>query len=167
MKSPYSSSNTPAWIRNIQQFFQSREASNIWYKNMPDIVQEYMDKISALTGRSYHLFDYYGAPDAEFITIAMGSVTGTIQETVDALNEQGIKAGYIQVHLYRPFSLRHFLSVLPETAKAITVMDRTKEAGALGEPLFEDVCTALRDADKDIPTYACRYGIPEYDQRCT
>ena len=148
---------------NGDLFFQSREASNIWYKNMPDIVQEYMDKISALTGRSYHLFDYYGAPDAEFITIAMGSVPGTIQETVDALNEQGIKAGYIQVHLYRPFSLRHFLSVLPETAKAITVMDRTKEAGALGEPLFEDVCTALRDADKDIPTYACRYGISGKD----
>ena len=148
---------------NGDLFFQSREASNIWYNNMPDIVQEYMDKISALTGRSYHLFDYYGAPDAEYITIAMGSVTGTIQETVDALNEQGIKAGYIQVHLYRPFSLRHFLNILPETVKAITAMDRTKEAGALGEPLFEDVCTALRDGDKNIPVYACRYGISGKD----
>lgn len=150
-------------VTNPDMFFQSKEASNIWYDRLPYIVQDYMDAMAKLTGRPYHLFDYYGAPDAKRVVIAMGSVTGAIQETIDALMEKGEKVGYIQVHLYRPFSLDHFLEALPESVECLTVMDRTKEPGALGEPLFADVCAALKRADKNLPVYACRYGLSSKD----
>lgn len=150
-------------VTNPDMFFQSREANNQWYDRLPYIVQDYMDKISDLTGRTYKLFNYYGAPDAEHVIIAMGSVTGAIQETVDALNAQGKKTGYVQVHLYRPFSLDHFVQALPDTVRAITVMDRTKEPGALGEPLFTDICAAIEHTGKHIPIMACRYGLSSKD----
>lgn len=148
---------------NPDQFFQAREAANQWYDRLPDIVEEYMNEISRLTGREYKLFNYYGAPDAEHVIIAMGSVTGAIQETIDALNGAGKKTGYLQVHLYRPFSLKHFLQALPDTVRCVTVMDRTKELGALGEPLYEDVCAAMKNAHKDIAVLACRYGLSSKD----
>ena len=150
-------------VTNPDMYFQSKEASNLWYDRLPQIVDEYMQQISALTGRDYKLFNYYGAPDAEDILIAMGSVTGAVQETVDALNAQGKKTGYVQVHLYRPFSIDHFIAALPKTVKRITVMDRTKEPGALGEPLYEDICAAIRHTDIDAKIYACRYGLSSKD----
>lgn len=150
-------------VTNPDMFFQSREANNQWYDRLPYIVEEYMDKISELTGRTYKLFNYYGDPEAEHVVIAMGSVTGAIQEVVDALNKQGRKVGYLQVHLFRPFSLEHFLQALPETVRSITVMDRTKEPGALGEPLFEDVCAAVEHTGRHIPIMACRYGLSSKD----
>lgn len=150
-------------VTNPDMFFQSREANNQWYNRLPYVVEEYMDKISQLTGRTYKLFNYYGDPEAEHVVIAMGSVTGAIQEVVDALNKQGKKVGYVQVHLFRPFSLEHFLQALPATVRMITVMDRTKEPGALGEPLFEDVCTAIEHTGRHIPIMACRYGLSSKD----
>ncbi|MCH4179163.1 MAG: pyruvate:ferredoxin (flavodoxin) oxidoreductase [Megasphaera sp.] len=150
-------------VTNPDMFFQSQEACNIWYDRLPDIVHDYMDKVSELTGRDYKLFNYYGAPDAENVIVAMGSVTGAIQETVDALNKQGKKTGYLQVHLYRPFSLKYFFEALPTTVQCITVMDRTKEAGAVGEPLYEDVCAAISHMSKPVPVLACRYGLSSKD----
>ncbi len=150
-------------VTNPDMFFQSREASNRWYDRLPDIVQGYMDALGELTGRTYHLFDYYGASDAEHVIVAMGSVTGAAQEVVDVLNAAGKKVGYLQVHLYRPFSLEHFCRALPETARCITVMDRTKEPGALGEPLFEDVCAAVVRAGRQVSVLACRYGLSSKD----
>lgn len=150
-------------VTNPDMFFQSREANNSWYDRLPYIVEGYMDKISELTGRSYKLFNYYGDPEAEHVVVAMGSVTGAIQEVVDSLNAQGKKVGYLQVHLFRPFSLEHFMQALPETVRSITVMDRTKEPGALGEPLFEDVCAAIEHTGRYIPIMACRYGLSSKD----
>lgn len=150
-------------VTNPDMFFQAREANNLWYDRLPSIVQEYMDKIGLLTGRTYKLFDYYGAPDAEHVVVAMGSASGAIQETIDALNAQGHKTGFVQVRLFRPFSLEHFLTALPYTVKAITVMDRTKEPGSLGEPLYCDICAAIEHTGKRIPVYACRYGLSSKD----
>ncbi len=150
-------------VTNPDMFFQSREACNSWYDRLPDIVQDYMDAISERTGRSYHLFDYYGADDAEYVVVAMGSVTGAIEETIDALRAEGKKVGYVQVHLYRPFSLSHFLQALPSTVRCLTVMDRTKEPGALGEPLFTDICAAVADREKPVSVLACRYGLSSKD----
>ena len=150
-------------VTNPDMFFQSREANNSWYQRLPYIVQDYMDQISELTGRPYHLFDYYGAPDAEHVVIAMGSVTGAIQETIDKLCKEGKKVGFIQVHLYRPFSLEHFMKAMPDTVRTITVMDRTKEPGALGEPLYEDVCAAISHVKQDVTVLACRYGLSSKD----
>ena len=150
-------------VTNPDMFFQSREANNSWYDRLPYIVEDYMDKISELTGRTYKLFNYYGDPEAEHVVVAMGSVTGAIQEVVDSLNAQGKKVGYVQVHLFRPFSLEHFMQALPETVCSITVMDRTKEPGALGEPLFEDVCAAVEHTGRYIPIMACRYGLSSKD----
>ena len=150
-------------VTNPDMFFQSREANNEWYNRLPYIVEEYMDKISELTGRTYKLFNYYGAPDAEHVVVAMGSSAGAIQETVEALNRQGKKVGFLQVHLYRPFSLEHFLAALPETVRCITAMDRTKEPGALGEPLYEDICTAMEQSGRHVPVLACRYGLSSKD----
>lgn len=150
-------------VTNPDMYFQSKEASNIWYDRLPQIVDEYMQQINTLTGRNYKLFNYYGAEDAEDILIGMGSVTGAVQETVDTLNKQGKKTGYIQVHLYRPFSLPHFTQALPKTVKRITVLDRTKEPGALGEPLYEDVCAAIRHTDLSPEIFACRYGLSSKD----
>lgn len=153
-----------ATVQNPDIFFQVREANNNDYASLPDIVEDYMSEISKITGREYHLFNYYGAPDAENIIIAMGSVSGTIQETVDFLNKKGEKVGFLQVHLYRPFSVKHFLSAIPETVKKIAVLDRTKEMGAVGEPLYTDVRSALYG--KDISVIGGRYGLSSKDTTC-
>jgi pyruvate-ferredoxin/flavodoxin oxidoreductase len=122
--------------QNPDIFFQARESSNTYYANIPAVVEEYMEKISLLTGRKYGLFNYYGAPDAERVIVAMGSVTETIHETVDYLLARGEKVGVLKVHLYRPFSIEHFLKEMPKTVKKIAVLDRTKEPGSIGEPLY-------------------------------
>jgi pyruvate-ferredoxin/flavodoxin oxidoreductase len=150
-------------VQNPDIFFQAREASNKFYNEIPAIVEDYMNKINKLTGRSYSLFNYYGAPDAERIIIAMGSVCGPIEETVDYLNNKGEKVGLVQVHLYRPFSVTHFLKAVPETVKAIAVLDRTKEPGAVAEPLYEDVCASYINNDKRPKLYAGRYGLSSKD----
>lgn len=150
-------------VQNPDIFFQAREASNKFYNEIPAIVEDYMNKINKLTGRSYSLFNYYGAPDAERIIIAMGSVCGPIEETVDYLNNKGEKVGLVQVHLYRPFSVTHFLKVVPETVKAIAVLDRTKEPGAVAEPLYEDVCASYINNDKRPKLYGGRYGLSSKD----
>ena len=144
-------------VQNPDVYFQYREAANPYYEAIPEIVENYMGEINKITGRDYHLFNYYGCPDAEEVIIAMGSVDGVIRETVDYLNAHGRKTGYLQVHLYRPFSIKHFLSAIPETVKRIAVMDRTKEPGSLGEPL--DVCSAIAESGRNIRVYAGRYGL--------
>ncbi|MDF2501234.1 MAG: pyruvate ferredoxin/flavodoxin oxidoreductase [Anaerosporomusa subterranea] len=148
---------------NPDVFFQAREACNPFYDRLPEIVEEYMRGINKLTGRNYRLFNYYGADDAEYVIVAMGSVSGAIQETVDWLNKQGKKVGYLQVHLYRPFSLTHFFQALPGTVKKITVLDRTKEPGALGEPLYMDVCSAFNESSVRPQIFAGRYGLSSKD----
>ncbi len=150
-------------LQNPDTFFQSREACNTAYDALPEIVQEKMDAINALTGRDYKLFNYYGAPDAERVIIAMGSACETMQEVVDYLTAQGEKVGMVQVHLYRPFSAKHLIAAIPESAKIITVLDRTKEPGAAGEPLFEDVCTALSTNGIHTPVLGGRYGLSSKD----
>ena len=150
-------------VQNPDIFFQAREASNKFYNEIPTIVENYMNEINKITGRSYRLFNYYGAPDAERIIIAMGSVCGPIEETIDYLNSKGEKVGLVQVHLYRPFSVTHFLKVVPETVKAIAVLDRTKEPGAVAEPLYEDVCASYINNDKRPKLYAGRYGLSSKD----
>lgn len=132
--------------QNPDAFFQSRERINPFYMATPGIVQKAMDRFASIVGRQYHLFDYVGAPDAEYVIVMMGSGCGTAEETVHALLEKGEKIGLVKVRLYRPFSREHFLNALPTTVKAIAVLDRTKEPGALGEPLYEDVMTAISEA---------------------
>ena len=132
--------------QNPDVFFQGRETVNKYYKVCPAIVQKYMDKFAALTGRQYKLFDYVGAPDAESVIVIMGSGADTVHETVDALNAQGGKVGVLKVRLYRPFSVADFVNALPSTVKKIAVLDRTKEPGSLGEPMYEDVRTAIGEA---------------------
>ncbi|MEN6315049.1 MAG: pyruvate:ferredoxin (flavodoxin) oxidoreductase [Clostridiaceae bacterium] len=149
--------------QNPDIFFQAREASNTYYDALPEIVEEYINKINALTGRNYGLFNYYGAPDADRVIVAMGSVCETIDETIDYLNSKGEKVGVIKVHLYRPFSVKHLLKVIPDTVKKIAVLDRTKEPGALGEPLYQDVCTALYESGKMPAIVAGRYGLGSKD----
>lgn len=151
-------------VLNPDTYFQHREACNQTYDAVPEVVEDYMKQISALTGRDYKLFNYYGAPDAKRVIIAMGSVCGTISEVIDSLNASGEKVGMIQVHLYRPFSISHLISQLPDTAEIVTVLDRTKEPGAIGEPLFEDVCTAFNECGiKDVKILAGRYGLSSKD----
>lgn len=129
--------------QNPDIYFQGREAVNKYYLATPEIVQKQMDKYAKLTGRQYHLYDYYGAKDAEQIIILMGSGADTVEETVDELNSKGGKYGVLKVRLYRPFSAEHFVKAIPTTVKGIAVLDRCKEAGSLGEPLYEDVRTAI------------------------
>ena len=131
--------------QNPDVFFQMREAGNTFYLKTPEIVQKAMDKFAKLTGRAYHLYDYYGAADATEVIIIMGSGAETVEETVKHLNKDGRKVGVINVRLYRPFSVEHFLKTLPATVKTIAVMDRTKEPGAVGDPLYQDVITALSE----------------------
>ncbi len=146
--------------QNPDIYFQGREAANKNYLATPAIVEKAMKDVESITGRSYHLFDYVGAPDAERVIIAMGSGCDAIEETIDYLTSKGEKVGLVKVHLYRPFSMEHFLAAIPATCKAIAVLDRTKEAGSLGEPLYEDVCTALREAGRnDITVVGGRYGL--------
>lgn len=149
--------------QNPDIFFQAREASNGYYDALPEIVEGYINKINELTGRKYGLFNYYGAPDADRIIVAMGSVCETIEETIDFLNRNGEKVGVVEVHLYRPFSIKHLLKVIPESVKKITVLDRTKEPGSLGEPLYQDVCTALFESGKMPAIIAGRYGLGSKD----
>ena len=148
--------------QNPDHFFQARERCNPYYLAMPTIVQNAMDKFAELTGRHYHLFDYVGAPDAERVIVLMGSGCEAAHETVDYLVERGEKVGLIKVRLYRPFSVEHFVKALPETVKSIAVLDRTKEPGAIGEPLYLDVVTALHEASngKSLPrVIGGRYGL--------
>lgn len=149
--------------QNPDVFFQAREASNNYYNALPAIVEDYMNKISELTGRKYGLFDYYGAPDADRVIIAMGSACDTIEETIDYLTAKGEKVGVVKVRLYRPFSVKHFIDAIPATAKKIAVLDRTKEPGAQGEPLYQDVCTAFFDTDHRPTIVAGRYGLGSKD----
>ena len=154
---------TRGTAQNPDVFFQAREASNPFYNAVPDIVNEYMGKISELTGREYKPFNYYGAPDAEYIIVAIGSVTQTIEETVDYLMARGEKVGLIKVHLYRPFSEKYFLDVLPATVKKIAVLDRTKEPGAVGEPLYQDVKAILYGRENAPCIIGGRYGLGSKD----
>lgn len=142
---------------NEDIYFQSVEARNELYNNMPDIVNDYMSKINTIMGTDYHPFNYYGDKNAENIIIAMGSVTDTIKLVVDDLNKKGNKVGFINVHLYRPFSPKYLLDVLPSTVKNIAVLDRTKEAGSIGEPLYLDIISTLKD--KNINIVGGRYGL--------
>ena len=149
---------------NDDIFFQHREAVNPFYFAFPEIVEEAMKQISEVTGRDYRLFNYYGAPDAEEVIVAMGSVSDTVRETVEYLNSRGAKVGFVQVHLFRPFSIKHLMDVLPESVKIITALDRTKEPGAIGEPLYEDICSAMIESGKgNIKVLGGRYGLSSKD----
>lgn len=148
---------------NPDHFFQHREASNSYYDAVPAIVEEYMNKISEITGRKYGLFNYYGAEDAERVIIAMGSVSQAAQEAIDYLMEKGEKVGIVSVHLYRPFSAKHFLAEVPKTAKRIAVLDRTKEPGANGEPLYLDVKDCFYGKENAPLIVGGRYGLGSKD----
>ena len=148
---------------NPDHFFQHRESSNKYYEAVPAIVEEYMNEISKLTGRKYGLFDYYGAEDAERVIIAMGSVTEAAREAIDHLTAQGEKVGLVSVHLYRPFSAKHFLAAVPKTAKRIAVLDRTKEPGATGEPLYLDVKDCYYGTENAPVIVGGRYGLGSKD----
>ena len=143
--------------QNPDVYFQGRETSNKYYDALPEIVEDYMDKLAVKIGRKYNLFDYVGAEDAETVVIAMGSSCDTIEATIAKLNAEGAKYGLIKVRLYRPFSAKHFIAALPETCTKIVALDRTKEPGSLGEPLYQDMATVL--ADKDIRVIGGRYGL--------
>ena len=145
--------------QNPDVFFQIRETINPVYDAAPDKVQQVMDKFAALVGRSYHLFDYVGAPDAERVIVMMGSGAEAAHETVEALNAKGEKVGLLKVRLYRPFSVKHFIDALPATAKKIAVLDRTKEAGAAGEPLYLDVVNAIHEGKRSAEVIGGRYGL--------
>ena len=149
--------------QNPDIFFQARESSNKFYDAVPEIVVEYMNKIGELTGRKYKPFDYVGAPDAENVIVAMGSVCETIEETMNKLISEGHRVGLIKVRLYRPFVKEYFLDVLPRTVERIAVLDRTKEPGALGEPLYQDVRTALYGEKNAPEVYGGRYGLGSKD----
>ncbi len=150
--------------QNPDIFFQVRESCNPAYDAMPAIVEEYMNKVNEKIGTDYKLFNYYGAPDAEHVIIAMGSVCETIEETVDYLNAHGAKVGVVKVRLYRPFSAKHLIDAIPDTVKQISVLDRTKEPGSIGEPLYLDVVAALKGSKFDsVPVYTGRYGLGSKD----
>ena len=154
---------TRGTAQNGDVYFQAREACNQYYDAVPDVVARYMGEISELTGREYRPFDYYGDPDAENIIVAMGSVTETIKETIDYLASQGKKVGVMIVRLYRPFSAKYFMKALPKSVKRIAVLDRTKEPGALGEPLFLDI-KALFQGEENAPlVVGGRYGLSSKD----
>ena len=144
-------------------FFQAREACNPFYDEVPGVVENYMNEINKLTGRDYKLFNYYGAPDADRVIVAMGSVCDAITETIDYLTAKGEKVGLVNVHLYRPFVQDKFLEAIPATAKKIAVLDRTKEPGSLGEPLFQDVCTAFYNKGDQRTIVGGRYGLGSKD----
>ena len=151
--------------QNPDIFFQAREASNPYYDALPGIVQDYMDKVNEKIGTDYKLFNYYGAPDAEHVIVAMGSVNDTIEETIDyMIKTTGAKVGVVKVRLYRPFCADALIGAIPETVKQITVLDRTKEPGAQGEPLYLDVVAALKGSKFDsVPVFTGRYGLGSKD----
>ena len=149
--------------QNPDIYFQAREASNPFYDAVPEVVEEYLNKLAVITGRKYNLFDYYGAEDADRVIIALGSVTEAIREVIDMMNANGEKVGLISVHLYRPFSAKHFLAALPKTVKKIAVLDRTKEPGATGEPLYLDVKDCLYGKENAPVVVGGRYGLSSKD----
>lgn len=150
--------------QNGDIFFQARESCNKFYDAVPGIVEDYMDQVNKKIGTNYNLFNYYGAPDADNVIIAMGSVCDTIEETIDYLNANGKKVGLIKVRLFRPFSAKHLIAAIPDTAKIISVLDRTKEPGAQGEPLFLDIVAALKDTKfTNLPILGGRYGLGSKD----
>ena len=150
--------------QNPDIFFQAREACNPYYDALPAVVQEYMDKVNAKIGTDYKLFNYYGAADAEHVIVAMGSVNDTIEETIDYLAAAGKKVGVVKVRLYRPFCAQALIDAIPESVKQITVLDRTKEPGALGEPLYLDVVAALKDSKfGGVKVFSGRYGLGSKD----
>ena len=149
--------------QNPDIYFQSRESVNGYYEKLPEVVEGYMADISKITGREYHLFNYYGAKDAEDIIVIMGSGSETVRTVVDALNAKGRKVGVVCVHLYRPFSVKHFLAAVPETVKRIAVLDRTKEPGSLGEPLYLDVRAAFYASGRKPVIIGGRYGLGSKD----
>ena len=149
---------------NSDIFFQHREACNKYYNDAVATTEMYMNMVNEKLGTDYKLFNYYGAEDADRVIVAMGSVCDTIKETVDFLNARGEKVGMIKVHLYRPFSVKHLIDVIPDSVKTISVIDRTKEPGSLGEPLFLDVVAALKNSKfSDVPVYGGRYGLGSKD----
>ncbi|MBQ6210154.1 MAG: pyruvate:ferredoxin (flavodoxin) oxidoreductase [Prevotella sp.] len=154
---------TRGTAENPETFFTHREACNAAYDKVPEVVEYYMQKISEITGREYHLFDYYGAEDAERVIILMGSATEAAREAIDYLVAQGEKVGMVAVHLYRPFSVKHLLAAVPKTAKKIAVLDRTKEPGAEGEPLYLDVKSAFYDVENKPVIVGGRYGLGSSD----
>ncbi|KAJ49479.1 pyruvate-ferredoxin/flavodoxin oxidoreductase [Clostridium tetanomorphum] len=149
--------------QNPDIYFQGREVSNKFYDAVPDIVEEYMKEIKNITGREYHPFDYYGAEDAKYVIIAMGSVCDTLEETVDYMLTQGEKVGFIKVHLYRPFSEKYFFNVLPKTVEKIAVLDRTKEPGSIGEPLYLDIAKLFYKKESKPIIVGGRYGLGSKD----
>ncbi len=154
---------TRGTAQNPDIFFQAREACNTYYDNVPAVVVDYMNQISELTGREYKPFNYYGAPDAENIIIAMGSVCETIKETIDYLAQRNVKVGLLNVHLYRPFAPEYMFAVLPKTVKKIAVLDRTKEPGAIGEPLYLDIRSAFYGKENAPVIVGGRYGLGSKD----
>ncbi|MBR3640567.1 MAG: pyruvate:ferredoxin (flavodoxin) oxidoreductase, partial [Oscillibacter sp.] len=150
-------------VQNGDVYFQMREASNRYYDALPAVVEDYFAQISALTGREYHLFNYYGASDATDVIIAMGSVSGAVREAVDYLNAKGRKCGFVQVHLFRPFSAEHLFKALPAGVRRIAVLDRCKEMGSAGEPLYQDICTAFASAGRTARILGGRYGLSSKD----
>ena len=156
---------TRGTAQNPDIFFQAREASNKFYEPVADVVEDYMKEVTKKTGREYHPFTYYGADDAEHVVVAMGSVTETIRETIDYLRGKGEKVGLLTVHLYRPFSEKYFFKVLPETVKRIAVLDRTKEPGAMGEPLYLDVRNLFYNKENAPLIVGGRYGLSSKDTK--
>jgi len=154
---------TRGTAENPETFFTHREACNEYYDKVPEVVEHYLGEISKITGREYHLFSYYGAADAENIIIVMGSATEAGREAIDYLTKQGKKVGMISVHLYRPFSVKHLLAAVPKTVKKIAVLDRTKEPGAEGEPLYLDVKSAFYDIENKPVIVGGRYGLGSSD----
>jgi hypothetical protein len=150
--------------QNPDIYFQQREGANTFYNVLPDIVENHLKEFEMLTGREYKLYDYYGAEDADRIIIAMGSVCDTVDETIDFLTSKGEKIGAIRVHLYRPFAVNKFIDAIPKSVKRIAVLDRTKENGATGEPLYLDVVSALKN-NRDISIVGGRYGLSSKDTR--
>lgn len=156
---------TRGTAQNPDIFFQAREASNKFYEPVADLVEDYMKEITKMTGREYHPFTYYGADDAEHVIVAMGSVTETIREVIDMLTKNGEKVGLIAVHLYRPFSEKYFLNVLPDSVKRIAVLDRTKEPGAMGDPLYLDVRNLFYGKENAPLVVGGRYGLSSKDTK--
>ena len=150
---------TRGTAENPNEFFTHREASNTYYENIPDVVEKYCQKMTEITGRDYHCFNYYGAKDAENIIILMGSACEAAKEAIDYLISQGKKVGMVNVHLYRPFSVKYLLAAVPKSVKKVAVLDRTKEPGAEGEPLYLDVKSAFYDVENRPLIVGGRYGL--------
>jgi pyruvate-ferredoxin/flavodoxin oxidoreductase len=155
--------STRGTTQNPDIYFQQREAANKFYGALPVVVEDYMNEINKLTGRDYKLFDYYGAKDAKYLIVAMGSVSDTIKETVDYLTGKGEKVGRVNVHLYRPFSVEHLMRIIPDTVERIAVLDKTKEPGSIAEPLFQDVCQGYYKINKPMFIVGGRYGLSSKD----